>query len=344
MLLQRMSHAGHEQVIHFQDASSGLRGIVAIHSTRLGPSLGGTRFYPFASEDDALTDVLRLSEGMTYKAAVAGLDHGGGKAVIVGNPNALKSRDLLLAYGDVLESLGGSDISAEDLGITQDDMDVIRTRTEHVVGISPDNGGSGDPSPWTALGVFVAMRATLEHARHESDLAGLHVAISGIGKVGYSLARRAHEAGARVSVADINRAATDRAAQDLGASVVDVEEIHRTECDIFAPCALGAVLNATTIPELGCELVVGSANNQLAAHEDGERLAARGIVYAPDYVVNAGGLINVADERLGYDEQRVTRRVLAIEQTTAELLRLADDQNIVPAAAAQLLADKRLTN
>src|SRR5438874_2186129 len=244
-----------EGVVFFHDAPSELRGIVAIHSTALGPSLGGTRFYPFRSEEDALRDVLRLSRGMTYKAAAAGLDLGGGKAVIIGDPKRIKSEELLRAYGRFIETLGGRYITAEDIGTARDDMDVIRRETRYVTGVAPEFGGSGDPSPVTAYGVYLGMVACAEEAWQEHSLKGRRVAVQGVGKVGYHLVKHLGEEGASVVVSDVDVDAVGKVVRDFGVDTAEPEKIHAQDCDIFAPCAMGAVIRDDTIPELKCRVV-----------------------------------------------------------------------------------------
>ena len=303
-LLDLAAEHGAEHVALVGDDDTGLRAIVAIDSTVLGPALGGTRFYPFASEHDALLDVLRLARGMTYKHAACGNDLGGGKAVIVGDPRTIRTDDLMRAYGRFIDRLGGRYLTAEDVGTTQADMDLLHTVTPYVTGVSEELGGSGDPSNATAWGVLHAMHAVAERLWGSPELAGRHVAIAGVGKVGSALARHLHEAGARLTVADVRPDPVGVAVSELGAASAPVEQIHAVECDIFSPCALGAGLNERTIPELRCEAVCGSANNQLEEEADGERIAARGVLYAPDYVANAGGVINIAVEAAGESYDR----------------------------------------
>ncbi|HVA73010.1 MAG TPA: Glu/Leu/Phe/Val dehydrogenase dimerization domain-containing protein [Acidimicrobiales bacterium] len=331
----------YEEVVHCHDAVSGLRAIVAIHSTALGPALGGTRFYPYGSGDDALVDVLRLAKGMTYKSALAGLDLGGGKAVIIGDPATAKTEALLRVYARFVDSLGGRYLTAEDVGTTQADMDLIARETRCVTGTSPLLGGSGDPSEATARGVYWAMRATAAHLEGSGDLAGLHVAVSGVGKVGSALVGLLVADGAKVTVADVNRAAVDRLEGD-GVATTDHAAAHSIPCDIFAPCALGAVLNSRTIPELHCRAVVGAANNQLETDADGEELARRGIVYVPDFVVNAGGVINIADELIGYHRERALESVKRIGETTSQILAAAADGSRTTVEAATQLAEARI--
>jgi valine dehydrogenase (NAD+) len=346
-VFDRIGGDSYEQVVYCHDRQAGLRAIVAIHSTRLGPSLGGTRFYPYATEDAALTDVLRLSRGMTYKAAAAGLDLGGGKAVILGDPATLRSEPLLRAYGRFVESLGGRYVTAEDVGTTQADMDLIRRETRFVTGVSHELGGSGDPSAATALGVAWAMKAVARHLWGETSLEGRHVVVSGVGKVGTTLVGQLVEERARVTVADVDPAAVARVTAAFpGGSVgaVAVAEAHRVPCDIFSPCALGGVLDATTIPELRCAAVVGSANNQLADPGCAKLLPEAGVLYATDYVVNAGGVINIAEELApgGYHAGRAVAAVGRIFDTTAALLATAESEGVSTAEAADRLAERRI--
>lgn len=331
----------YEEVVFCHDAASGLRAIVAIHSTALGPALGGTRFYPYRSGDDALVDVLRLAKGMTYKSALAGLDLGGGKAVIIGDPATTKTEALLRTYARFVDSLGGRYFTAEDVGTTQADMDLIARETRCVTGTSPLLGGSGDPSEATARGVYWAMRATAAHLEGGADLTGLHVVVSGAGKVGTALVRLLLADGAKVTVADVNPAAVDRLVAE-GATGVQPADAHRAACDIFAPCALGAVLNARSIPELHCRAVVGAANNQLETESDGDALAQRGILYVPDFVVNAGGVINIADELIGYHQERALDSVKRIGDTVSRILAAAEGGSKTTVEAATELAEARI--
>ena len=334
--------AGHEQVVFGHDPETGLRAIVAVHSTVLGPALGGCRFYPYGDDAAALRDVLRLSEGMTAKAALAGLNLGGGKAVIIGRPAVDHSEALLRAFGRLVDRLAGRYITAEDVGTSEADMDLIREETRWVAGLSPAQGGVGDPSPATALGVFVAMEAVARHRWGSPSLAGRPVAISGVGKVGGALAARLADAGARLTVADVDADAAARVAAATGATVVVPDRIGEVECDIFAPCALGGVLNGETIPRLRCGAVVGAANNQLADPSAAALLARAGIVYAPDYVVNAGGVIHIAAELDGR-AATVDGRVRAIADTVGAILVRAQTEGITTAEAAARLARARLT-
>ena len=336
--LALMAADGFEQVAYGYDDASELRAIVAIHSTVLGPGLGGTRFWPFATEGEALVDVCRLAKGMTYKHAAAGLDQGGGKAVIIGAPARLRTDELILAYGRFVDGLAGRYVTAEDVGTTQADMDLIRTVTPHVTGVSEALGGSGDPSPATALGLLWAMRAVAERLWGTTSLTDRHVCINGVGKVGSALADHLHAEGARLTVADIRPTAV----AGTGAGVVDPDRAHAVVADVFAPCALGAGLSAVTIPELGCRAVVGSANNQLATAEDAQRIHDSGVLYAPDYIVNAGGVINIAQEQGGYVRGVAEERIRGIHDTVLRVLDLADTDGITTAAAADRLAERRI--
>ena len=333
---------GHEQVLYGYDRVSGLRAIIAIHSTALGPALGGTRFFPYESEEEALTDVLRLSKGMTYKAAVTGLDLGGGKAVIIGDPRSDKSERLFRAYGRIVDSLQGRYITAEDVGTTTTDMDIVRRETRWALGASVAEGGAGDPSPVTARGLYAASKAVAKKLWDDSDLAGRRFAVQGVGKVGSAFVQLLVEARAEVLVTDAYGPAIDVAVENYGVKPVDPDEIFAVDCDVFSPCALGAGLNETTIPRLNCQAIVGSANNQLATDEDANRLASRGILYAPDFVVNAGGLINVYDELNGYSRTRALHRVDSIYDATMRILETADDHGITPNQAAVMIADDRI--
>jgi glutamate dehydrogenase/leucine dehydrogenase len=323
----------HEDVVWCRDEGTGLRACIAIHSTVLGPALGGVRFRPYASEDEALTDVLRLAEGMTYKHAVCGNDLGGGKSVIIGDPRTDRTDELIRRFGRFVEEQGGRYLTAEDVGTTQADMDLIRDETSYVTGVT---GGSGDPSPATAWGVLHAMQAVAEHVWGGPSLAGRHVVVSGAGKVGRALIGHLLDVGARVSAADPSTTVD-------GVEMIDPATAHTVECDVFSPNAYGGVLSAQTIPELRCAAVCGAANNQLATPEDGFRIHERGVLYAPDYVVNAGGVINIADELRGrYDRERAWARVAGIGETMAGVLRTADDEGITPAEAADRIAERRI--
>jgi leucine dehydrogenase len=343
-VLELIADHSAEQVALTADPDTGLRAIVAIHSTVLGPGLGGTRFRPYATEAEALTDVLRLARGMTYKHAACGNAFGGGKAVIIGDPAVVRTDDLIRTYARFVDRLGGRYLTAEDVGTTQADMDLIRTITPYATGASEPLGGSGDPSPATAWGVLHALHAVAARLWDDESLADRHVAISGVGKVGHALARYLAEAGARLTVADVRPELATSIAKEVGADVVDASDIHHVACDIYSPCALGAVLNETTIPELRCAAICGCANNQLATPEDGARLAARDVLYAPDYVVNAGGVINIAHELGdgGYDHARAWDHIAGIGETLTKVFGLADEQGVTPADAADRFAEARL--
>ncbi|MBA2337978.1 MAG: Glu/Leu/Phe/Val dehydrogenase [Acidimicrobiia bacterium] len=334
----------HEEVLFGYDRVSGLRSIIAIHSTALGPALGGTRFFVYPDEEAALVDVLRLSKGMTYKSAAAGLDLGGGKAVIVADADTVKSERLLRAYGNVIDSLGGRYITAQDVGTTTEDMAMIRRQTRWVAGLPVEDGGSGDPSPATARGVVAAMRAVAERLWGNEALNDRTVAVQGVGKVGSDLVARLVELGANVIATDVNQAALDAVATDHGAKIVGLDDIYDTECDIFAPCALGASLSADTIPRLRCAAVVGSANNQLAEEGDADRLTANGILYAPDFVVNSGGIIDVASGVDGYRPESAGLAIDRIKAAVTAILDRAEQRGINPHRAAEEVAEERIAS
>ena len=339
-----VSAGGHEQVAFCHDPESGLRAIIAVWSTALGPSLGGARFYPYPDEATALSDVLDLSRAMGYKAAAAGLDLGGGKAVILGDPRRDKSEALLRAFGRFIDSLGGRYVTAEDVGTTQSDMDTLRRETPYVTGVSPSRGGSGDPSPHTAVGVLEAMKAGAEACFGSADLSRRHVAIQGVGKVGGALAGLLAAEGAQLTVADVNDEAVERCVDEYGASAVATEKIHAVDCDVFSPCALGGALNTRTIPELRCRLVCGGANNQLAGDELAEQLVAAGVLYVPDFIANAGGVINVAEELDGYNPERAAQRIRLIRTTTTSIFESAEADGVTPVVAARRLAESRIAS
>jgi leucine dehydrogenase len=332
----------YEQVVFCSDDHSGLKAIIAIHSTALGPALGGTRFYPYESEDEALVDVLRLAKGMTYKAAAAGLDLGGGKAVIIGDPKRIKNEELLRAYGRFVETLGGRYITAEDVGTALDDMDVVRRESRWVTGCSKTYGGSGDPSPVTAYGVLQGMKACAIEVFGSPDLQGRSVALQGVGKVGYALCGHLVREGAKVTIGDVDVDNMARAVSDHGVETVPLDEIHHLEVDIFAPCALGGIINDDTIGEFNCKIIAGAANNQLAREEHGDKLRDLKILYAPDFVINAGGLINVEDELRGYDRERAMKRVEGIYKQLQHIFRIAADKSTSTAQAANEYAEERI--
>ncbi|MCW3839487.1 valine dehydrogenase [Micromonospora yasonensis] len=335
---------GHEQVVFCQDKQSGLKAIIGIYSTALGPALGGTRFYPYASEEEALADVLDLSRGMAYKNALAGLDLGGGKAVIWGDPERIKSEALLRAYGRFVESLAGRYYTACDVGTYVADMDVIARETRYVTGRSVEHGGAGDSSILTAWGVFQGMRAAAEHVWGAPTLSGRRVGVAGLGKVGKYLTAHLLEDGAEVVATDVNPKALEwvRATHPQVELVADTATLVASDIDVYAPCALGGALNDDTVPVLRAKVVAGAANNQLAHPGIEKVLADRGILYTPDYVVNAGGVIQVADEIEGFNFERAKLRATRIYDTTREILRLADDDGVPPAVAADRLAERRM--
>ncbi|WP_235545469.1 Glu/Leu/Phe/Val dehydrogenase dimerization domain-containing protein [Phycicoccus sp. Soil802] len=339
--------SAHEQVVFCHDRQTGLRAIIGIYSTALGPALGGTRFYPYESEDAALADVLRLSKGMAYKNAVAGLDLGGGKAVIIGDPATDKTPDLLRAYGRFVESLGGRYVTACDVGTYVADMDVVSETTRFATGRSEANGGAGDSSVLTAFGVFQGQRAAAQHLWGEPTLKGRTVGIAGVGKVGRILAGHLLEDGARVLVTDVNQQALAalKAQHPEIEVVADTATLVTSDIDVYAPCALGGALDDTTVETLRATVVCGGANNQLVREGDGgtaDRLRERGITYAPDFLVNAGGVIQVSDELHGFDFERAKKGATAIFDHTLEVLRTADERGITPAAAADHIAEERM--
>ncbi len=333
---------GHEEVVYGSDPESGLQTIMAIHSTALGPALGGTRFYPYGSEAEALEDVLRLSQGMSLKAAAAGLDLGGGKAVIIGDHRKRKSERLWRAYGRMVDSLQGRYITSEDVGTDAHDMELIRRETRWVVGVPVEQGGSGDPSPATARGLMAAARATARFLWGDEDLSGKKVAVLGVGKVGTDLVRRFHENGCKITVADVYPPSIERVRNEYGVDVVEPDELFDVECDIFSPCSLGAILNEETIPRLKTQAIVGSANNQLATDDDDDRLEARDILYTPDFVVNAGGLINVNEELRGYTTDRAAAHIDRIYDGTLRVLETSRERGTTPHRAAVTLAEERI--
>ena len=335
---------GHEQVTFWHDPASGLRAIIAIYSTALGPALGGTRFYPYASEDDALADVLNLSKAMAYKAACAGIDLGGGKAVIIGDPAIDKTEVLLRSYGRFVESLGGRYYTACDVGTYVEDMDVIARESRFVTGRSPAHGGAGDSSILTAYGVFQGMRAVAQVTWGTPTLSGRRVGIAGVGKVGHHLVEHLLEDGASIVIADVNREAVDRVrVLHPEVDVVDTDALVGQGMDVYAPCALGGALSDETLSVLQAQVVCGGANNQLAHPGIEKQLQERGVLYAPDYVVNSGGLIAVADEIEGYSEPRARATATRIFDTSLRIFALAADEGVPPAVAADRLAERRMS-
>src|SRR5689334_8983190 len=338
-LFDTIADMGHEQLVLCQDAASGYRGIIAIHSTVLGPALGGTRFWSYASDEDAIVDALRLARGMTYKNAVAGLNLGGGKSVIIGD-NKTTSRELLFrAHGRFVESLGGRYITAEDVGTSTADMDFVHMETDNVSGLA---GRSGDPSPVTAHGVFRAIQASAKERWGTDDISARTISIQGCGHVGYYLAKELHEAGAKLVVTDIDADRVKRAASEFRARAVAPDEIYGVEADLFAPCALGAIINDVTIPQLKVAVVAGAANNQLLEERHGDELERRGILYAPDYVANAGGVINVYSELAGWTSARSFRKADEIYDTILRVFSIAKEDKVPTYVAADRLAEQRI--
>jgi leucine dehydrogenase len=338
-LFDTISAMGHEQVVVCHDVASGYRGIIAVHSTTLGPALGGTRFWHYASTEEAMTDALRLARGMTYKNAVAGLNLGGGKAVIIGD-NRITNRELIFrSHGRFVDSLGGRYITAEDVGTSTSDMDYVLMETNHVSGLA---GRSGDPSPVTAHGVFRSIQASAKFCWGSDDLSGKTVSIQGCGHVGYYLARELHGVGANLVVTDIYPDRVKEVVDDFGARAVGPDEIYGVKADVFAPSALGGIINDATIPQLQVQIVAGAANNQLLEQRHGDELQRRSILYAPDYVANAGGVINVYGELAGWEPSRSLRKASAIYDTVLSVFETARAEGIPTYAAADRVAERRL--
>lgn len=342
---------GHKFVSFIHDQDTGLRGFIAIHNDILGPAMGGTRMYPYASEEDALTDVLRLSRGMTYKSALAGLKYGGAKAVLIGDPKHDKTEDLLHAYAQRINYLNGAFITGEDVNISVADIETVAQVSPYVAGRSEGvhggRKGGGDPSPVTARGVVYGIQACLQVLFGSAGIAGRSFAIQGVGKVGFRLARLLHEQRARIIIADSDDSMVQRALSEFsGTSAVHHEEIHTQEVDIFVPCAMGGVLNASTIPQLRCKAVAGSSNNQLATLACGDDLFARDILYAPDYVINAGGLISVTEELdpRGYDAARVQRNVVRIYGTLKNIFSRSAREGLAPHRISEKMAQEILAH
>lgn len=332
----------YEQMVICQDKQSGLKAIICIHDTTLGPALGGTRMWTYETEDAAIEDALRLARGMTYKNAAAGLNLGGGKTVIIGDPKKDKNEEMFRAFGRYIQGLNGRYITAEDVGTTVEDMDLIYQETPFVTGVSPAFGSSGNPSPVTAYGVYRGMKAAAMEAFGTDSLEGKVIAVQGVGHVAYTLCKHLHEEGASLIVTDINKEAVQRAVEDFGAKAVEIDEIYSVDCDIFAPCALGAIINDDTISKIKAKVVAGAANNQLKETRHGDALHEMGIVYAPDYVINAGGVINVADELNGYNRDRALKKVETIYDNIASVIEISKRDNIPTYLAADRLAEERI--
>ncbi|MEO6594415.1 MAG: Glu/Leu/Phe/Val dehydrogenase dimerization domain-containing protein [Planctomycetota bacterium] len=338
--------AGYERVVRGVDPSCGLHAIIAVHDTTLGPALGGLRMWPYTSEQEALFDVKRLSRGMTYKSAVAQTGLGGGKAVMIGDPKKVKSEALYLAMGRLVDSLGGNYITAEDVNTSVADLEVLRRATKHVTGLEQKDGGSGNPSPYTAYGVFLGVRAALGWVFGNDSPKGRTIAIQGVGAVGSPLAKRLVEAGAKVFAADRNTERLQQLQKEIGIVAVAEADILAMKCDVFAPCALGAIFNDETIPTLQTPIVAGAANNLLLEPRHGKALADRKVLYAPDYVINAGGIINVSVEFHpgGYDEKVSLSKIERIPQALKELWTMAKEDRIPPSDAADRLAERILAD
>jgi leucine dehydrogenase len=342
MIFESIANSGHEQVVFCQSKDAGLKAIIAVHNSVLGPALGGLRMWPYRTETEALNDVLRLSRGMTYKAAVAGLNLGGGKAVIIGDPAKDKSEALFRAFGRFVNSLNGRYITAEDVGIDVNDMEYVLKETEYVTGVHQVHGGSGDPSPFTAYGTVQGLLAALNVRFGDEDVGKYSYAVQGVGHVGLEFVRLLREYGAKVWVTDINQELVQRAADEFGAEAVDLDEIYDVPADVYAPCALGGTVNATTLPRLKCKIICGAANNQLATDEIGDEVEKRGILYAPDYAVNAGGLMNVSLEIDGYNRERAMRMMRTIYYTLGKIFQISKRDKIPTYKAADRVAEERI--
>lgn len=342
-LFAGLENTDHEQIVFCQDNATGLKAIIAIHNTVLGPGLGGTRMWMYAHEKDAIKDVLRLSRGMTYKASVAGLNLGGAKAVIIGDPKTQKSEPLMRKFGRFVNNLNGKYITAEDVGTTTRDMEYVKMETNHVVGLPEIMGGGGDPSPVTAYGTFVGIKASAKAAWGNDSLSGKSVAVLGIGKVGFHLVEYLSKEGATVYVSDINDKAIREVTSEHGAIPISGEDMLQLEVDVFAPCALGGVLNTKSINNLKCQIVAGAANNQLEDEQiHGDLIKSRGIYYAPDFVINAGGLINVYSEHTGYIREQAFAQTENIYNTILDIYKLSSEKNINTQMAAISMAEKRI--
>lgn len=342
-IIREMNEMGHEQVVFCQDQETELKAIIAIHSTALGPALGGTRMWNYKNELEALNDVLRLSRGMTFKASISGLNLGGGKAVIFGDSKTQKTDALMKRFGQFVETLGGKYITAEDVGMTTRDMEIVRKETKHVTGIPMSMGGSGDPSPVTAYGVYMGMKAAAKYKWGTDSLKGKKVAVQGIGNVGTNLVKHLTEEGALVTINDISKERMDIVAKQYNASIVEGDAIYDVDMDIYAPCALGSSINDTTLKRLKCSVISGAANNQLADEvKHGKMVMEKGIIYAPDFLINAGGLINVYSELNGYNREESIKKTEEIYHTTLEILKKSELEEITPHKAAKQIAQSRV--
>lgn len=339
-VFDQLDFDNHEQIVFCSDKETGLKAIIAVHSTKLGPAVGGCRMWDYATEDEAITDVLRLSKGMTYKNAMAGLAMGGGKSVIIGDAKTIKSEALFKAFGEALNRLNGRYISAEDVNITTDDIAITNTVTPFVTGTE---GKSGNPAPFTALGTFVGIKAAVKHKFQRDDLTGLTVAIQGLGSVGYYLCEHLHQAGANLVVTDLNQTALDKVAEQFDAKIVGLNEIYDQDVDIYCPCALGATVNDSTIDRIKAKIIAGCANNQLAQEKHDLMLKERGILYAPDYVINAGGIINISFEN-DYNADKATAKVEEIYQTLLNVFTQAQLRDLPTGAVADEIAREIIAN
>ncbi len=343
MVFESISKTDHEEVVFCQNKDAGLKAIIAIHNSVLGPALGGLRMWPYATEQDALNDVLRLSRGMTYKAAVSGLNLGGGKAVIIGDPSKDKSEALFRAFGRFVNSLNGRYITAEDVGIDVNDMEYVYRETEFVTGVHQVHGGSGDPSPFTAYGTLQGLMAALQTQYGNEDIGKYSFAVQGVGHVGMEYLKLLRERGAKVFVTDINQELVQRAVDDYGAEAVALDDIYDVDANVYSPCALGGTVNENTLDRLKCQVICGAANNQLASNEIGDELQRRGILYAPDYAVNAGGLMNVSLEIDGYNRERAMRMLRTINLNLTRIFEISKRDNIPTYKAADRMAEERIS-
>jgi leucine dehydrogenase len=344
MIFEKIQSEGFEQVVFCNDSKTGLKAIIALHSLALGPATGGCRMWNYASDEEALTDVLRLSKGMTYKAAISGLDWGGGKSVIIGDPKTQKTSQLLQRFGEYVDRLGGNYITAKDVGIGAEDLRTIKKKTPHVLGIEGDAGSSGDPSPATAWGVYHGMQACARFAFKNASLKGLKIALQGLGSVSYYLLEHLTREGAEVVGCDIDSAVIDRAVKKYGISIVSPNDIYDVACDIFAPSALGAAISAQTLPRIKAKIIAGAANNQLATSEQGYEIMKRGMIYAPDYAINAGGLINIYYEspaQGGYTREKAFEHVSRIGKTVFDILERAQVEKLPTHLVADRMAEER---
>jgi leucine dehydrogenase len=342
MIFDTIAHTGHEEVVFCHNKDAGLKAIIAIHNSVLGPALGGLRMWNYATEQDALNDVLRLSRGMTYKAAVSGLNLGGGKAVIIGDPSKDKTEALFRAFGRFVNSLNGRYITAEDVGIDVNDMEYVFRETEFVTGVHQVHGGSGDPSPFTAYGTLQGLMAALNAKFGNEDVGAYSYAVQGVGHVGMEYVKLLRERGAKVFVTDINKELVQRAVDDLGAEAVSPDQIYDVDAEVYSPCALGGTVNENTLPRLKCKVICGAANNQLATDEIGDEVMRKGILYAPDYAVNAGGLMNVSLEIDGYNRERAMRMLRTIYFNLGRIFEIAKRENIGTYKAADRMAEERI--